>query len=601
MSDTIDFGKLLAPDPTLQQDMADLQGVQNILAGSVTEVTEKQGAVMEAQGEVVDAANTVAQNDATVANLLIDKQAQLDISVRGEMDVIDALADPVNAARNIDQYSKTLQEKTKQYAQDLEESNSLNPLVGIPASFRKGASRAAAEGAAQVLQNEITGFQEIQKVRTAAYSNYQTRSTLMNQEVAAAKKHNNELKAAHQVAANNGSLKASDLEFTMERAKFTKQQQDAIISSMNAKLSGKQIQLSTMQMTLEAEMQPYRLDNLKLQTTELRDNVTRRKSIEAQFHMVNPSMTLPNNWESPAVQATMDPRMVAALQETVTGTSFGQGESSFSTAVTSATKGGDPRATEYVVAMENMAEQANATAFSAAVAADPLSAKNFKPPFDKRDPLYNTKMDALAASVTSHAENVDANSLLAQGHVMLDSFRAQIDSGEINLDAAVRSGVITRNGADFVANSTFDFLVAGDGAGSQVDNMFKQFELSRKAYQDKTGKALTNAESAQLVTFWANQSLQRSNVSQHNGFNLGALTVGGVNSFSSERGFNNVYGRTVKPLKLTDNNQVLARFDAISKRAKKELTEASRAPVAAPRPDAIVDTAPTSYNWMKLR
>lgn len=600
---TIDLSSLLAPDPSIQDSLNDLDKVQGILKTNVNQVEQKQGAVLDAQQEVVDSANLVAQNDAQVANLLIDQQLQRDERVAEEFTQIDKLADPVTYATNISAYSKQLQTATKQYAQDLEESNSLNPFVGIPASFRKEQSRAAAEGAAAVLQNEVVGFQEIQKVRTAAYSNYQTRNTLLTQEAASAKKKNNELKVAHLAVQNKASITAKDLEFTLEKAKMTKEQQAAIISGMNAKLTGKQIQLSTMQMQLEAEMQPYRLENLKLQTEELRDNVSRRKSIEAQFHMANPNMTLPNNWENPAVQANMDSRMIAALQETVTGTSFGTGDGSFTAAVTSAQVGNDPRATTFVVMMEQEAERMNSIAQAQLLEKNPLAAKDFKPPFDKRDPLYNTKMDALAKSLTSHAENVDANSLISSGNATLEGFRNLVDSGEINLNQARKDGVINKVTADFLATSTFDMMVAGAGPDAQVNHIFTSIEQARKDYEAKTGNKLTNSDLARSVTLWSNFALQRNNVSPHTGTNLSAITVAGVDGFSSEKTFGGGFQMVNKPLKLTDVNQVLARFDAITKRTEATLEAAKAGPQATARDQvkAELDAAPASYNWMNLQ
>ena len=595
---TIDLSSLLAPDPSMQQSLDDLDSVSKILGSTTQEVTTKQGAVLDAQTDVVNSAQTVAQNDTQLANLLIDQQAQKDGVMAGQFDQMDQLADPVSFARNVSDYSKQLQTATKTYAKDLEESESWNPLVGIPASIRKGQSRAAAEGAAQVLQNEISGFNDIQNIRVAAYSNYQTRSTLMTKEVADAKKSNNEVRLAHTALQGQASLKTTDLEFTMTRADLNSQQQKNVIAGMNAKLTGKQIQMSTMQLALEAEMQPYRLENLKLTTSELRDNVDRRKAIEAQMVMQYPNTTLPPNWDNPSVQASMSPQVVAQLQEVIKGSSYGQNDGSFTAAVTSATASADPKATSFVVMMEEQADQANATAYAAALANDPLSASTFKPPFDKKDPLYNSKMDALARTVTSHAENVDATNLVSQGKVTLESFRALVDSGEINLAAAQQGGLLSKNASDFLANSQFDMIVAGDGAAAQVNNMFTKMQEGRGAYEKKTGIKLTSADMAQSVALWSNIALQRNNASPHTGANLNGVAIGNVSAFSSERGWTGSYNTSVKPLKLTDMNQLLARFDAISKRTATELAAAAQGPIAAPRP--VTDTA-SPYSWMNTK
>lgn len=609
MSDTFDFGKLLLNDQGTTQITDDIQGVQNILNTSVIEIETKQDKVLQAQQAATMQANTVAQQDAHLANLLLDERLVQDQKLAQQWKQLDQMADPVAQARQVQSKFTKLENATSQYNKDAMEANDINPLVGIPAAFRKQFSQAAMEGAARDLKLQVEGFNEIQTIRQAALSNYQTRSQLLTKERVEAAKKLNEEKAAHTALVNNGKLSSTDLQFTMSLYGINERKRDGLIKTLNAKVQGKQIQLATMQAMLEAEMMPLRLEQMQMQTETMRDNSDRRKSVEAQYSLKYPDTTIRPNWWEPSVQASMSTQELSRLQEVITSSQFGDADKSFSAAVLSAQTGTNQQAAEYVAMAEELRDTYNNEALSLATKENPLAAKTFKLPLDPKDPLYAAKMDVFMRNQQTIAEEVNGQHAVDNGYVVLESFKTMVGSGEINLSDAVTSGAVSPEVAEFLEKGNFDLIISGTGSNKQATTALEQMYQAAIEHEKSSGKTLTSADLAQGFTFWSNVALQRSNASPNTAMNLNKLTLPAVDAFSSKHGLFERYELENKPLDVTNINQVIARFDALRKRRQQfkqrtaiEATRDARAAQAyqSMSPSVgITDSSP--YAWLKVR
>ena len=609
MSDTIDFSKLLLNTEDTTQITNDVQQVQEILNTTASQVSEKQDAVLSNQERQVAAANKEVQQDARLANLIMDEQLVRDQKLSQQWKQLDQIADPVEQARQVQAKYDRLQQASNQYANDQEEANSLNPLVGIPAAFRARFSEAAMQGAARDLKLQVEGFGDIQAIRAAALSNYQTRSQLLTKERVEATKELNELKAAHSVITNKGKLAATDLQFTMDRFGINERKRDGLIKTLNSKIQGKQLQLAAVQSIIEAEMMPLRLEQMQMQTEAMRDNMDRRKSIEAQYSMKYPDTNIRPNWWEPSVQASMSKQELARLQEVITSSQFGTDEKSFTSALVSAQTGTNQQAAEYIAMAEEMRDAYNNEAMRVATQNDPLAAKTFVKPLDPKDPNYAAKMDVFMRNQQTIAEDVDATRAVENGYVVLESLKTMIGSGEVNLNDAVRSGAISSDVAEFLEKGDFDLVISGSGSNKQASTALEQLYTAAVSHSKQTGKELSSADLAQGFTFWSNVALQRSNASPNTAMNLTKLTLPTVDAFSSKRGLFERYELENKPLTVTDMNQVIARFDALRKRRQQfkqrtdiEATRDARAAKAyqSMSPSVgITDSSP--YSWLKVR
>lgn len=552
-------------------------GVGDILTSQYNQIISKQGTAISADQRTVESANQVVNNDAKLANILLDKRLQDDQQLADQWQQLDSLADPVQQARTVSSQTQHLQEAVDVYNQDKEDANSLNPFVGIPGSLRKHFSEAAMQGAARTLQTQIEGFDQIQHIREAALSNYQTRSQLVTKQQVEATKTNNELKAAHQILANNESLAVKDLKFTMDRYSLTERQQENMTKVLNAKYQGKQIQLATVQAEIQAKMMPYQLENLQLQTEVLRDDVTARRTTQGQFHKQYPDMLLPPNWWQPSTQATMDSRMVAALHDTMVQSNYTkEGTVDFATAVTAAGTGTNAQAAQFVAGSEELvAEQRSMErdAFVAEARKTGSSTKGFKSQFDPKDPNYFAKVSSLVSTRLDEAENVDANYMFANQHVVLESLRAQMNAGELDLQSAVDTKLIDEDTRNFIRDTDFDLIINGAGAGKQATNNITSIMAARDSYKQSKGITITNEALARVFKYWAQNSLERSNASPNTSFYFKKLTLGGVDSFSSKKGGFMGYGyvKEKSALDLTNGLQLLARFDSASRKAAVKL------------------------------
>lgn len=613
MSDQFDFKALLAStsDSAIEQVTSDVDNIQAILTTSADAITQEQKEVTDAMDAEAAAANTVSQQDAELANLLLDERLANDAKLAKQWRQFDQMADPVEQARMVQKRYNELQTASDEHSQNVQDSNSINPLVGIPATFKAMFSEAALQGATANLKLQTEGFNEIQQIRAAALSNYQTRSQLYTQERVDSEKRLNVAKTAHAKLSNNTKLETKDLEFAMNSYNIAESQRDSITKVLNAKLQGKQLQLATVQAEMEATMMPYRLEQMQLETDAMKDNTEKRKAIEAQFALKYPDQQLRPNWQNPSVQASMSTVELARLQEVITSSKFGSDNNSYSAAVVSAQTGTSPQAVEYVAMAEEMRDAYNSQAYKMALEADPLSAQNFVQPLDPKDPLYRVKMDSFMKNQQTIAEQVDGSNAIDSGYVALESVKTLIQNGELDLAEAERSGVITAPVRDLLETGDFDLIMtAGGSAGKQAATSVEQMFNAANSITSSKGTKYTSADLAQGFTLWSQFALQRSNASPNTAMNLNRLTIGKVDAFSSKTGLFQRYELESKPLDVTDINQVMARFDSLSKRRAmyQRGKDAQRAEykkrTAGATSDEVVNKGVTDYSpygWMNIR
>lgn len=553
--------------------VTDIKKVQEGLDTSGTAVATQQSQVLAAMKAQGAAASTTIDQNAELQNLILDETVKNDAILSSQYKELDALADPVQQARDVSAAHTRLEEATKQYNADELESQKLTPS-GFVAHFRKGISEAAMKGAARDLKLEISGFQDIQDIRTTVLSNYQTRTTLMSEERAALEKELNLSKAAQTKLTNNTALEVRDLEFTMERYNISKDKQASVIAGLNAKLQGRQIQLATVQAEVQAAMMPYQLEQMQITTANMKDDRAQRKNFEAQFGMLYPDKVLPPNWTDPRVQSTMDISTIAAMQRVQSGMEFGQGEASYSAALQAAQAGNNVQAQEYIAMTDEVITAANSAARAAAIAANPLAATTHKDPFDRKDPMYAAKVDVYMRQFARNAELVDATDVTNNGYATLESSKALIANGEMPLEAWVTQGIITDATKTLLETGNVDLIVARGDGNTQVTTSLTQLFEAREAAKSK-GENISNADLAKAYVSWSAFALQRSNASPNTPMNLTTLTYPGVDSFSSQSGMFQRFATERKSLDITDINQVMARFDSMSKRRAKRADSAA--------------------------
>ena len=577
-------------------------GVGDILTSQYNQVIRKQGTAMAADQRTVEAANLVVNNDAQLANILLDKKLADDSQLANQWKELDNLADPVTQARTVSSQVQNLQQAVDVYNQDSEDANSLNPFVGIPGSLRKHFSESAMQGAARTLQTQVQGFDQIQHIREAALSNYQTRAQLVTRKQVEATKTNNELKAAHQVLANNESLSVKDLQFTMGRYALTEKQQENMTKVLNAKYQGKQIQLATVQAEIEAKMMPFRLENLQLQTEVLRDDVTARRTTQGAFHKQYPDMLLPPEWWKPSVQASMDGRMVAALHDTMVQSNFTKaGTVDFAAAQTAARTGTDPQAAQFLAGAEELVTEqvaAERNAFAKRARETGGTTKGFVPSLDPRNADYQAKVSTLVTARISEAEQVDSEPMFANQRVVLESLRAQIKSGELDTQAAVNSKLIDETTRTFLRDTDFDLIISGAGASKQASDGIEQMVTARDNYKTSKGVKVSNEALARVFKYWSQNSLERSNSSPNTSFSFKTLTLPNVNSFTDRTGVLGGFVTEKTPFNLTSDVQILARIDAASRKRTKVMARGRARSIMSTT--NMYDTG-GMYPWMKTK